>query len=118
MEFPRRKTRAVRVGPHVIGGGHPILVQSMITENTRDIAACVAAILRLADAGCELVRVTAPTMADAHAIGEIQEKLCMASGIKNLGTMMPPTAPSRILPAPPSTVACSVVRATTAIRSA
>jgi (E)-4-hydroxy-3-methylbut-2-enyl-diphosphate synthase len=75
MEFPRRKTRAVRVGPYFIGGGHPILVQSMITENTRDVEACVAAILRLAEAGCELVRVTAPSMADAYAIGEIQAEL-------------------------------------------
>src|SRR5205807_5564335 len=72
---PRWKTRAVRVGPHFIGGSHPILVQSMITEDTRDVPACVAAVLRLAEAGCELVRVTAPSMRDAEAIAQIQAEL-------------------------------------------
>jgi (E)-4-hydroxy-3-methylbut-2-enyl-diphosphate synthase len=75
IEYPRRPTRAVRVGPITIGGGAPIVVQSMITEDTRDIPACVAAIRRLAEAGCELVRVTAPSMRDAYAIGEIQAEL-------------------------------------------
>src|SRR2546425_8233746 len=71
VEVPRWRTRAVRVGPHFIGGSHPILVQSMITEDTRDVAACVAAILRLAEAGCELVRLTPPTMRDAEAVAPI-----------------------------------------------
>jgi (E)-4-hydroxy-3-methylbut-2-enyl-diphosphate synthase len=75
MEYPRWPTRPVRVGPIVIGGTAPIVVQSMITEDTRDVPACVQAIKRLADAGCELVRVTAPTMRDAYAIGEIQAEL-------------------------------------------
>jgi (E)-4-hydroxy-3-methylbut-2-enyl-diphosphate synthase len=75
MEYPRRRTRPVRVGPIVIGGTAPIVVQSMITEDTRDVPACVEAIKRLADAGCELVRVTAPTLRDAYAIGEIQAEL-------------------------------------------
>jgi (E)-4-hydroxy-3-methylbut-2-enyl-diphosphate synthase len=73
--FHRRRTREVPVGPIVIGGEHPIVVQSMITENTRDVAACVAAILRLHEAGCELVRVTTPTMADARCLAEIKEEL-------------------------------------------
>jgi (E)-4-hydroxy-3-methylbut-2-enyl-diphosphate synthase len=73
--FPRRRTREVRVGPITIGGDHPIVVQSMITENTRDVDGCEAAISRLHRAGCELVRVTTPTMADARCLAEIKEAL-------------------------------------------
>jgi (E)-4-hydroxy-3-methylbut-2-enyl-diphosphate synthase len=72
---PRRRTRPVRVGRCTIGGGHPIVVQSMITEETRDVDACVEAIVRLAEAGCELVRVTTPTLHDARCLGEIKNKL-------------------------------------------
>jgi (E)-4-hydroxy-3-methylbut-2-enyl-diphosphate synthase len=72
---PRRRTRPVRVGRYTIGGGHPIVVQSMITEETRDVEACVEAIIRLAEAGCELVRVTTPTLNDARCLGEIKNKL-------------------------------------------
>ena len=72
---PRRPTRAVRVGDKYIGGDHPILVQSMITEETRDVAACVSAIVNLYRAGCELVRVTTPTLADAKSLGDIKGEL-------------------------------------------
>jgi (E)-4-hydroxy-3-methylbut-2-enyl-diphosphate synthase len=75
IAYPRRRTREVRVGSVVIGGDQPIVVQSMITENTRDVDACVAAIARLHQAGCEIVRVTTPTMADARCLGEIKERL-------------------------------------------
>ncbi|MHB8574958.1 MAG: (E)-4-hydroxy-3-methylbut-2-enyl-diphosphate synthase [Dehalococcoidia bacterium] len=75
ISFPRRRTRAVHVGSAVIGGDAPILVQSMITEETRDVVACVNAIVRLYRAGCELVRVTTPTMADARYLGEIRAEL-------------------------------------------
>jgi (E)-4-hydroxy-3-methylbut-2-enyl-diphosphate synthase len=75
MEYPRRWTRPVRVGPHTIGGMAPVLVQSMITEDTRDIAACVRQITQLHEAGAELVRVTAPSIRDAQAIGEIRAEL-------------------------------------------
>jgi (E)-4-hydroxy-3-methylbut-2-enyl-diphosphate synthase len=75
IEQPRRRTRAVRVGDAVIGGDAPILVQSMITEETRDVPACVEAIVRLYQAGCELVRVTTPTMSDARCLGEIRAEL-------------------------------------------
>jgi (E)-4-hydroxy-3-methylbut-2-enyl-diphosphate synthase len=75
MEYPRRWTRPVRVGPHIIGGMAPILVQSMITEDTRNIEGSVRQIIELFEAGCELVRVTAPTMRDAYAIGEIRAEL-------------------------------------------
>jgi len=75
MEYPRRWTRPVRIGPHTIGGMAPVLVQSMITEDTRSVDTAVAQIIRLHEAGCELVRVTAPTMRDAYAIGEIKTEL-------------------------------------------
>jgi len=74
-EFPRRPTRAVRVGAMTIGGGHPIVVQSMITEETRNVAGCVEQIIGMANAGCEIVRVTTPTIAEAHCLGEIQTEL-------------------------------------------
>ena len=75
MEYPRRWTRPVRIGSHTIGGMAPVLVQSMITEDTRNVEASVAQIIQLHEAGCELVRVTAPTMRDAYAIGEIKAEL-------------------------------------------
>ncbi len=75
MEYPRRWTRPVRVGPKTIGGMAPVLVQSMITEDTRNIEACVRQIIQLHEAGCELTRVTAPTLRDADAIGEIRAEL-------------------------------------------
>ncbi len=61
LQYSRRKTREVKVGGVGIGGDNPIRVQSMITSDTRDTAACVAEVLALADAGCEIVRITAQT---------------------------------------------------------
>jgi len=75
VEYRRRWTRPVRVGPHAIGGMAPILVQSMITEDTRNVEGSIRQIIQLYEAGCELVRVTAPTMRDAVAIGEIRAGL-------------------------------------------
>jgi (E)-4-hydroxy-3-methylbut-2-enyl-diphosphate synthase len=72
---PRRKTRTVRAGDALIGGDAPVLVQSMITEETKNVDACVAQIIAMYEAGCELVRVTTPTLADAHCLGEIKAKL-------------------------------------------
>ncbi len=71
----RRKTRPVRVGNVTIGGGNPVVVQSMINEDTLDIDGSVAAIRRLHEIGCEIVRVTVPSMAHAKALAEIKEKL-------------------------------------------
>lgn len=71
----RRKTRPVRVGDITIGGGHPVVVQSMINEDTLDIDGSVAAIRRLHEIGCEIVRVTVPSMAHAKALADIREKL-------------------------------------------
>ncbi|MDJ0620003.1 MAG: (E)-4-hydroxy-3-methylbut-2-enyl-diphosphate synthase [Calothrix sp. MO_192.B10] len=71
----RRKTRPVRVGNVTIGGNHPVVVQSMINEDTLDIEGSVAAIRRLHEIGCEIVRVTVPSMAHARALSEIKAKL-------------------------------------------
>lgn len=71
----RRKTRPVKVGDIIIGGGHPVVVQSMINEDTLDIDGSVAAIRRLHEIGCEIVRVTVPSMAHAKALAEIKQKL-------------------------------------------
>ena len=65
----------MRVGARQIGGDAPILVQSMITENTLDVPAATRQIIELDEAGCELVRVTAPALRDAVAIGEIRARL-------------------------------------------
>ena len=71
----RRKTRPVQVGSVTIGGNNPVVVQSMINEDTLDIDGSVAAIRRLHEIGCEIVRVTVPSMAHAKALAEIKEKL-------------------------------------------
>ncbi|HVL39695.1 MAG TPA: flavodoxin-dependent (E)-4-hydroxy-3-methylbut-2-enyl-diphosphate synthase, partial [Fimbriimonadaceae bacterium] len=75
VTYPRRKTRAIRVGDVWIGGAHPILVQSMITEETHNVQACVEQIIALHKAGCELVRVTTPSLRDAALMGEIRAKV-------------------------------------------
>ncbi|HRF60289.1 MAG TPA: (E)-4-hydroxy-3-methylbut-2-enyl-diphosphate synthase [Fimbriimonadaceae bacterium] len=75
VTYPRRKTRPVRVGSITMGGGHPIVVQSMITEETRNIDACVEQIIALHQAGCEIVRVTTPTLQEAECVGEIRAKV-------------------------------------------
>jgi len=71
----RRHTRPVPVRDVIIGGGHPVVVQSMINEDTLDVNASVAAIRRLHEIGCEIVRVTVPSLAHARAMGEIRQQL-------------------------------------------
>ncbi len=71
----RRKTRPVRVGSVTIGGGYPVVVQSMINEDTLDIDGSVAGIRRLHEIGCEIVRVTVPSLVHATALAKIREKL-------------------------------------------
>lgn len=71
----RRKTRSVPVGSITIGSQHPVAVQSMINEDTLDIEGSVAAIRRLHEIGCEIVRVTVPSMAHAKAMEEIKRQL-------------------------------------------
>ncbi len=74
-QIKRRKTRSVRVGDIWIGSDHPVVVQSMINEDTLDIEGATAGIRRLHEAGCEIVRVTVPSLAHAKAMGEIRARL-------------------------------------------
>ena len=74
-QIHRRVTRTVMVGGVPIGSEHPIAVQSMINEDTLDINGSVAGIIRLADAGCEIVRVTIPSIGHAKAMGKIRAEL-------------------------------------------
>ena len=71
----RRRTRSVRVGDVWVGSEHPVVVQSMINEDTLDLDGATAGILRLHDAGCEIVRLTVPSLAHAKAVGEIRARL-------------------------------------------
>jgi (E)-4-hydroxy-3-methylbut-2-enyl-diphosphate synthase len=71
----RRPTREVMVGGVGFGGSNTIRVQSMITSDTMDTAACVAQTFRLVEAGCEMVRITAPTVKDAANLKNIREEL-------------------------------------------
>ena len=75
MYISRRKTRSVQVGSVSIGSHHPVVVQSMINEDTLDITASVAAIRRLHEIGCEIVRVTVPSLAHARALAQIKSTL-------------------------------------------
>ena len=68
-------TRAIKVGSITIGGGAPVCIQSMCNTKTEDAAATVAQILRLEAAGCELVRVTVPTMEAAEAVEQIKREI-------------------------------------------
>ncbi len=71
MVASRRKTRALHVGNVQIGGGAPIVVQSMATADTRDPKATLAQIHELADAGCEIVRIAVPDRVAAAALPDI-----------------------------------------------
>lgn len=73
--YPRRSTSPCRIGPITIGAGHPVLVQSMITEETRNIDSCVEQIIELHKVGCELVRVTTPSLGEAQCLEEIRAKV-------------------------------------------
>ena len=75
FSYRRRKTRVVMVGRVGVGGGNPIRVQSMTTTDTGDVEATIRQTQSMVAAGCEIVRITAPTVADARALGEIKEGL-------------------------------------------
>ncbi len=75
MEIPRRKTRPIRIGSVQIGGGAPVVVQSMASTDTRDVAATVAQVRALAAAGCEIVRVAVPDEEAAAALGAIRSQI-------------------------------------------
>jgi len=71
----RRQTRTVMVGNIGIGSEHPVRVQSMINEDTMDVDNASLAIKRLYEVGCEIVRLTVPSLAHAKAVGDIKKKL-------------------------------------------
>ena len=71
----RRRSRAVKVGKVGIGGDNPVRVQSMITCDTMDTQACIRESMDLADVGCEIVRITAPTVKDARNLEAIRDGL-------------------------------------------
>lgn len=71
----REDTRTIQIGNKVIGGGNPILIQSMTNTRTEDTAATIAQIHRLEKSGCEIIRCTVPTMEAAQAIKEIKKEI-------------------------------------------
>src|SRR5215468_1181156 len=84
--FERRVTRPVVVGDParggvVLGGDHPVVVQSMLTCDTMDTAECVKQTLELVEVGCQIVRITAPTVNDAanlqNIVAELRARDCL-----------------------------------------
>jgi len=75
LQYHRRATREVKVGNVGIGGDNPIRVQSMITCDTMDTDASIQQTMELAEAGCEIVRITAPTVKDARNLEHIVKGL-------------------------------------------
>ena len=71
----RDHTKVVKIGDRVIGGGNPILIQSMTNTRTEDVKATVEQIHRLTEAGCEIIRCTVPTKEAAEAIKEIKKQI-------------------------------------------
>ncbi len=73
----RHKTREVKIGNRIIGGNHPIAIQSMTNTKTEDVAATVAQIQQLTKAGCEIIRCAVPTMEAAKSLGEIKKQIAI-----------------------------------------
>ena len=71
----REETKVIKIGDRVIGGGNPILIQSMTNTRTEDVKATVAQIQKLTEAGCEIIRCTVPTLEAAQAIREIKKQI-------------------------------------------
>jgi (E)-4-hydroxy-3-methylbut-2-enyl-diphosphate synthase len=88
----RRPTRCVMVGNVGVGGDNPIRIQSMTTSNTRDAAATIEQIIKLADAGCEIARVTVQGMKEAEACEQIR------NGLLQRGYMIPLVADIHFFP--------------------
>ena len=71
----RANTRVVKIGDRVIGGGNPILIQSMTNTKTEDVEATVKQIQALTEAGCDINRCAVPTMEAAKALSEIKKQI-------------------------------------------
>src|SRR6478735_7433813 len=74
-QYVRRKTTVVTIGNVPMGGDNPIRLQSMTTVDTMDTLGSVEQIIRMVDAGCEYVRVTAPSVKEAQNLAEIKKEL-------------------------------------------
>ncbi len=71
----RDNTKIIHIGDRIIGGGNPILIQSMTNVPTEDTDRCVEQILRLEEAGCEIIRCTVPTIEAAESLGRIKSRV-------------------------------------------
>ena len=71
----REYTKTVQIGDRIIGGGNPILIQSMTNTRTEDIKDTIAQIHRLEQAGCDIIRCTVPTMEAAKAVAKIKKEI-------------------------------------------
>ena len=71
----REKTKEIKIGDRMIGGGNPILIQSMTNTKTEDVQGTVAQILGLEEVGCEIIRCTVPTLEAAKALREIKKQI-------------------------------------------
>ena len=71
----REHTKVIHIGDRVIGGGNPVLIQSMTNTKTEDVLATVAQIQALAAAGCDIIRCAVPTMEAAKALAEIKKQI-------------------------------------------
>lgn len=71
----RDQTKVIKIGDRVIGGGNPVLIQSMTNTKTEDVEATVAQILKLEQAGCEIIRCTVPNQKAAEALKEIKKQI-------------------------------------------
>ena len=88
----RRNSRIVSIGETLIGGKHPVRIQSMTTTDTLNVAETVKQTIDLAEAGCEIVRITAPNVRAAQALGEI------AKEVRSAGFNIPLVADIHFLP--------------------
>src|SRR5262249_31378912 len=75
FSYRRRKTRVVSIGDVPLGGNYPIRIQSMTISDTMDTAATVAETIQLVEAGCEIVRITAPSLNEAENLRHIKAEL-------------------------------------------
>ena len=88
MNLPRNPTRPVRIGSVTIGDNQPVAVQSMTATHTQDIAATVAQVNALAEAGADVIRIAVDSTKDAEALAEIRKiradvKVVLTSGYES-----------------------------------
>ena len=71
----REQTKVIQIGDRKIGGGNPVAIQSMTNTKTEDVAATVAQIHALEEAGCDIIRCAVPTMQAAESLKEIHKQI-------------------------------------------